>query len=339
MNAIGVVAGITVAGSSAAVAPVVGGITNVGDVQAGPKPLISSIEPKSALAGTTGVSMIVTGANFTGSTFAFAPASGIDITKTTISSDGTTAALVFDISGTAIGTLALVASSAAGNSGTAVTQANRFTAVDSNSIEDTDSDGFQDVIEAVFGTDPLDPTSFPSIAAATEAESVAFSVLNAPITDAGITEAESLAFSVLNAPITGAGITQAVSGAFSVLNAPINAAGIVESESYFSVRNNFGTAKSATAQAQSNQNAENRLSTIRPPVLPRAIDPFLDSDGDGLPDWLELLIGTDPYNPETDGDGLSDFEEVFIYHTNPLLADTDGDGFADGAAILFGSDP
>ncbi len=35
----------------------------------------------------------------------------------------------------------------------------------------------------------------------------------------------------------------------------------------------------------------------------------------------------------------SDFDEVFIYHTNPLLADTDGDGFTDGEEVSFGSDP
>jgi hypothetical protein len=42
----------------------------------------------------------------------------------------------------------------------------------------------------------------------------------------------------------------------------------------------------------------------------------VDSDGDGLPDWLELEIGTNPRNP-----------------------DTDGDGFPDGLEIVLGSDP
>ncbi len=36
----------------------------------------------------------------------------------------------------------------------------------------------------------------------------------------------------------------------------------------------------------------------------------LDSDGDGLKDWEELLAGTDPKNPDTDGDGIPDNEEV-----------------------------
>jgi hypothetical protein len=38
----------------------------------------------------------------------------------------------------------------------------------------------------------------------------------------------------------------------------------------------------------------------------------VDSDGDGLPDDLELQIGTDPQNPDTDGDGLNDRLEYLM---------------------------
>ena len=31
-----------------------------------------------------------------------------------------------------------------------------------------------------------------------------------------------------------------------------------------------------------------------------------DSDGDGLPDAAEMVLGTDPMNPDTDGDGIVD---------------------------------
>jgi hypothetical protein len=51
-----------------------------------------------------------------------------------------------------------------------------------------------------------------------------------------------------------------------------------------------------------------------------------DSDGDGIPDYDELRIGTDPYNPDTDGDGLSDGYEVGDL-SNPR--DSDGDGVID----------
>eukprot|EP00984_Skeletonema_dohrnii_P031234 scaffold23474_cov144-Skeletonema_dohrnii-CCMP3373.AAC.4 len=35
-----------------------------------------------------------------------------------------------------------------------------------------------------------------------------------------------------------------------------------------------------------------------------------DSDGDGLSDEIEMLLGTDPLNPDTDGDGTIDGEEL-----------------------------
>ena len=43
--------------------------------------------------------------------------------------------------------------------------------------------------------------------------------------------------------------------------------------------------------------------------------PDLDRDNDGLLDPQEILIGTDPANPDSDGDGLTDGQEV-----NPFYA-------------------
>ncbi len=63
----------------------------------------------------------------------------------------------------------------------------------------------------------------------------------------------------------------------------------------------------------------------------------IDSDGDGLYDKDEAVVGTDPYNPDTDGDGLSDGDEHFGrrgYTTDPLNPDSDWDGLKDGAEVL-----
>lgn len=72
---------------------------------------------------------------------------------------------------------------------------------------------------------------------------------------------------------------------------------------------------------------------------------FLDSDGDGLPDFWEILYGTNPNNPndpvitdDVDGDGLNWLQE-YQAGTNPLLADTDFDGVSDGAEVDSGTNP
>ena len=69
-----------------------------------------------------------------------------------------------------------------------------------------------------------------------------------------------------------------------------------------------------------------------------SFDSGKDSDQDGLSDWYEVKIGTNPYNPDTDGDGLSDGWEV-AHGTDPLDPDTDGDGLSDGWEVDHDSDP
>jgi len=91
----------------------------------------------------------------------------------------------------------------------------------------------------------------------------------------------------------------------------------------------------------------------------------VDSDGDGIPDDVEVALGLDPHNPvdaqedfdrdgltnlqeyqlgtdirkaDTDGDGLTDGQEVAL-GTSPLLRDTDGDGISDGLEVQTGSNP
>lgn len=80
----------------------------------------------------------------------------------------------------------------------------------------------------------------------------------------------------------------------------------------------------------------------------------VDTDGDGLPDGVERLLGLHPRLVDTDGDGISDFAEVrFVpganvweFVTDPLDADTDDDLRTDGAerdvpivVRVFGVDP
>jgi hypothetical protein len=63
-----------------------------------------------------------------------------------------------------------------------------------------------------------------------------------------------------------------------------------------------------------------------------------DSDGDGLVDWYELLIGLNPSNADQDGDGLPDGWEI-ANGFNPRNGDMDGDGMLDGWEVAHGFNP
>lgn len=53
---------------------------------------------------------------------------------------------------------------------------------------------------------------------------------------------------------------------------------------------------------------------------------------------LNTVLALDP-DVDTDGDGLSDYDEINIYGTSPYLEDTDSDGISDYDEIMRGSDP
>ncbi|MGQ4833878.1 MAG: PQQ-binding-like beta-propeller repeat protein [Candidatus Asgardarchaeia archaeon] len=60
-----------------------------------------------------------------------------------------------------------------------------------------------------------------------------------------------------------------------------------------------------------------------------------DTDGDGLGDLEDTLLGTDPRNPDSDNDMVSDGDEFFIYGTDPTEPDTDHDGLTDGEELYY----
>lgn len=78
--------------------------------------------------------------------------------------------------------------------------------------------------------------------------------------------------------------------------------------------------------------------------LLNGLDPFfddasLDADSDGLTNFEEARLNTDPNSGDTDGDFLSDFAEVDVYGTDPLSNDSDTDLIADAWEVFFGLDP
>ncbi len=66
-----------------------------------------------------------------------------------------------------------------------------------------------------------------------------------------------------------------------------------------------------------------------------------DSDGDGLPDWWEMVyFGDLAHSPaeDPDGDGLNNLAE-YQNSTDPTKADSDGDGLPDGWEAQYGLSP
>lgn len=88
----------------------------------------------------------------------------------------------------------------------------------------------------------------------------------------------------------------------------------------------------------------NPLSADALPAVCTGIEgpPFTDDDQDTLNECEELLIGTDGSLPDTDGDGIPDWMEVTSgtdYLHNDALMDSDGDGIVNGTELKNHTDP
>ncbi|MGC8800346.1 MAG: LamG-like jellyroll fold domain-containing protein [Chloroflexus sp.] len=84
-----------------------------------------------------------------------------------------------------------------------------------------------------------------------------------------------------------------------------------------------------------------QASTVLNSAPATLVDDGRDSDGDGLTDFQEQFLGTNPLDSDTDADGLSDFAEAvgFSYagrdwRLDPLAQDTNRDGVLDSLEVV-----
>jgi hypothetical protein len=183
------------------IAVTVAGNTATSDRQFVVLPVITSVTPAVAVAGSVIPNFQVQGRNLDGTTFAFTSGHRLaTITSTTIDPTGTSAILGVTVRANTGGTTAVVATNAFRlSSDTTSTAANTLRILDSNADDDgdgltnsdeftrgadplnpdTDGDGIADGEEVALATDPLDPHDRP----VTQAQSTPVAYLNTLVAD------------------------------------------------------------------------------------------------------------------------------------------------------------
>ena len=186
---------------------------------------------------------------------------------------------------------------------------------------DTDTGGVGDGAEVAAGTDPLDATDDPIDSDGD-----------------GLTDAEEavLLTSPTNPDSDGDGLSDFLevraSNPTNPLHFDTDGDGMQDSVEDADMDGVFDLGETDPANADTDGGGVNDGAEIAGGTDPLdMLDDYGDSDGDGLTDVEEFMLGTNPTTPDTDDDGIGDFLEVRGENpTNPLAPDTDDDGLLDG---------
>lgn len=213
--------GVPLRGHSNTVQLVRFGVTAIGDLVIAPVPVIASITPKVIDSGAPPSTLQVTGANFVGAAFSFAPLlqpPAVTVGPAQISADGTTATLPITVAASARGRFTLLGTNTFGGSDTTPTAGNTLTLINAQDDADSDGDGFPDGLELLFGSDPANSASIPSLTTRGDVRSATVSVSNTALPPTQVQLTSSAAFSVSNTQLPSSTIQTLVSSAFSVVN-------------------------------------------------------------------------------------------------------------------------
>ena len=221
--AVGTDNGVAVGGASAAVPPVLGGVTQLGTIKVFQGPIITSLSRTQGLANSVVSGVTVTGINLLNATYAVSPESlAINITSASVSPTGTSALLTITIGPNVSGPFIIVATTPGGSSPPVATPGNTIKVFNLLPGDDTDHDGltnaqevqigtdptnadtdgdtYIDGLEVLFGSNPLDPKSIPVIPLGGGNGIVTLSMLNTinPGLDQSTAEFPSVTLSFLN---------------------------------------------------------------------------------------------------------------------------------------------
>ena len=219
---------------------------------------------------------------------------------------------------------------------------------------DTDGDGLSDSEELKLGTNPINPD--------TDGDGVADGADKKPLVkDKEAGSKGSQVSRPSNSKETASGQGAKEGAAFRQSSAAKNGPQLEPGASANS--KDAGQNKSASGGYDSGTMERTKAHTK--PQLPTK-ESFKDTDGDGLYDFVEQRLGTDPNDPDSDHDGVVDGQDKAptdstvseqvkglkdsdgdgLYdHTEKMLGtdssakDTDGDGLSDAQELALGTDP
>ncbi len=197
-------------------------------------------------------------------------------------------------------------------------------------VLDTDGDGLGDLEEAALGLDPLDADTDddgvvdgaePNVGQDTDGDG-ATNGLDPDSDNDGILDGTELGV------VTSHADTDVGAGNFIPDADPSTTTSAVNDDTDFGTLDDGAEDTNHNGRIDFGERDPNDSSDDLAPV---------DSDGDGVPDDVEVENGTDPADPDTDDDGLDDGQEA-DFGTDPLDADSDEDGVQDGAELSPGAD-